>query len=61
MARFSVGSLGVADVDGVNNISYKVNPEMNGFTATPHDRHRYEEGSCEDFGGKALNDYPYFK
>ena len=34
MVKFSVGSLCVADVDGVNNISYKVNPEMNGFTAT---------------------------
>ena len=34
MARFSVGSWGVADVEGVDNISYKVNPEMNGFTAT---------------------------
>ena len=20
----------------------------------PHDRHRHEEGSCEDFGGKAV-------
>ena len=37
MARFSVGSWGVADVEGVNNISYKVNPEMNGFTATWND------------------------
>lgn len=37
MARFSVGSWGVADVDGVNNISYKVNPAKNGFTATWND------------------------
>lgn len=33
MAKFSVGGWGVADVQGVENISYKVNPEMNGFTA----------------------------
>ena len=37
MARFSVGGWGVADVQGVDNISYKVNPEMNGFTATWND------------------------
>lgn len=37
MAKFSVGGWGVADVQGVDNISYKVNPEMNGFTATWND------------------------
>lgn len=37
MARFSVGNWGVADVEGVDNISYKVNPAKNGFKATWHD------------------------
>ena len=32
MAKFSVGSWGVADVQPVDNISYSVNQEMDGFT-----------------------------
>lgn len=37
MTTFVVGNWGVADVQGVTDISYKVNSEMNGFTVTWND------------------------